>query len=234
MIDIFQARVLVEILNAARLQPKSVEIRRLLQVYEIEDVSSPVNSLLSTSFKDLHNGSFDKAQAFLMNAFWLNYCSPENYSGPARCFVNPPNGFIVPKAKDQVTLSTNTFYGEIGHRIDVHQSRDIRTDLVLSGIEGEEKGFFNEVVLFCDGLIGQKDSEAIINILGTRTLPGVTAFIFEMPNNENPWLPLFERSPNDDVSNILQAFSAGTGMSMEKIEVKNSGPVTSVYFGVSP
>jgi len=104
---------------------------------------------------------------------------------------------------------------------------------MLNSIQGEETGFFNEVVVFCDGRLDHATANKVVSVLGAHILPQTTVFIFEVPNNDNGlWLSLFDSKPSDDVGNILSSIQDQTQLQLERIEVKNTGPRSSIYFGV--
>jgi len=230
--DIFQARVLVAILDVAAYQPKATDVRNLLNVFDVQDVGKNVHGSLVIAFTDLHNGHLVRAQAGLIQAFWAHYCANEDYSGHARCFVNPPKGFSA-SGDSHVTVSTHDHCGQIGQTISlVDPLNQVRNDLILNGVEGEEKGFFNEVVIFCSGLLDKAKAAELAKLIGPHILPETTAILFEMPNNDNIWLKLFDAEPNDDVANFLSALTTLMGFSLEKIDLKNNGPRTTVFFGV--
>ena len=87
--------------------------------------------------------------------------------------------------------------------------------------------------MFCDGQISESVAKSIATVLKDHILPQTTVFIFEVPNNDNGlWLGLFDTKPNDDVGHVLSAIQEGSGFSLDRIEVKNSGPRSSIYFGV--
>ena len=234
MNDIFQLRASVKVLDYLR-RSSWQEDKDLAHVFDIKDIRTDVWNELDRAFKELETGRGRGISGqSMVNAFWLNYCDDEDYSGPARCFVNPPT-VLLTTSQDSVSVHTHDGYGHVGTTFNVIRDRGDKQKkaLVFNSIQGEEQGFFNEVIVFCDGRISPEVAKDVAELLAEHILPTTTALIFEMPNNDNGlWLSLLGVSPSDDVKNLLQALMIATEFSFQQIDVKSKGPRTTLYFGV--
>jgi len=214
--------------------------RDLFNVFEVQDIANDVWTQLHLGQMAVVNGISNAEQAskfkiHTTNAFWMHYLANEDYSGTARCLINPPPRLAIDESKslDMVTVLTDQGYGRFGTCIDLRSTNDgAARKLTLNSIRGEEKGFFNEVVVFCNGLIGRQVS-VLTDLLSKHLLPQTTAFIFEVPNtNAGLWTSLFEPLPESDVGALIESIGSKTGFTFNQIQVKESGPRTTIFFGI--
>jgi hypothetical protein len=234
MQDVFQARAFVQILDHIQKAKDSPQVRQFAEVFEIQDLPPAATAWMSHAFESANPVA---RKHHMMTAFWTTYCKVQNYQGTARGFVNPPTTFGSLQG-DAVVISTHewgrTAVGCVLLSLEEPGSTRVEIDATLNALEGDEKGFFREIVIFCDGFITPRAATKLAMALKAHLLPGSTALIFEYPNPKlcQLWTTLFDIVPEDDINNVINAITGDGELAIEGIETKDDGPLCTAFFGV--
>lgn len=197
-----------------------------------------VEPLAADSFQkalgDVKEGHLARAKERLLKAFWMLNSDRLGYPEPAVCFVNPPVNFTA--ELDAVTLKTRQEVADIGQVLTYKAGHtELEVSLLLNSLQGSEVGFFNQVVVFCDGTMTKEEADWIVTTVKAHLLPGVTTLSFELPSEAKyGWLKLTQDTPDKDVDTFIEALNARHCLleSISSIEDDRLGIVT-VVFGVN-
>lgn len=229
--DTFKTRMWSEFLDHSSHSPPNSDARLMMSIFDIVDISKGPLESLSRSFKFV-NSNPELAREEFLEALWSHATIDEDYSGEARCFVNPPKYLKnIPVKGTYISSGLNPSSSYISLRNLDPKSSDFVLGSVVSGVE---PGFLNEVVIFNGGSMLSGDISALVHLLSKRICPGVTVIIFEMPESDlDQMLGFFDLHPDIERGAILKGLAQETGFSFTQIEIKTNKLRTTAYYGAS-